>query len=78
MGGEVGEVIEEDLFHRVFVALEMHADRDNEILIPLNKCCFAEFYLPWKCENELVIEWMLQIEKIYESESTSSRRSGRS
>lgn len=28
--------------------------RDNcvDLLIPLNKCRFDNFYLPWKCEHE--------------------------
>ncbi|KAJ1386729.1 Zinc finger, RING-CH-type [Sesbania bispinosa] len=27
-------------------------DQCAHLLIPLNKCRKAEFYLPWKCENE--------------------------
>ncbi|WJX21515.1 hypothetical protein P8452_10943 [Trifolium repens] len=29
-----------------------YRDQCAHLLIPLNKCRQAEFYLPWKCENE--------------------------
>ncbi|KAK8484165.1 hypothetical protein V6N13_026089 [Hibiscus sabdariffa] len=51
-----------------------YRDQCAHLLIPLNKCRQAEFYLPWKCENErhtyekceyeLVMERMLQMQKI--------------
>lgn len=51
-----------------------YRDQCAHLLIPLNKCRVAEFYLPWKCENErhsyekceyeLVMERMLQMQKI--------------
>ncbi|XP_020961212.1 uncharacterized protein LOC107647006 [Arachis ipaensis] len=37
------------LLHRSSVA---YRDQCVHLLIPLNKCRQAEFYLPWKCENE--------------------------
>ncbi|XP_057427126.1 NADH dehydrogenase [ubiquinone] 1 beta subcomplex subunit 7 [Lotus japonicus] len=53
-----------------------YRDECAHLLIPLNKCRQAEFYLPWKCENErhsyekceyeLVMERMLQMKKIRE------------
>ncbi|KAJ6890811.1 NADH dehydrogenase [Populus alba x Populus x berolinensis] len=51
-----------------------YRDQCAHLLIPLNKCRHAEFFLPWKCENErhvyekceyeLVMERMLQMQKI--------------
>ena len=56
-----------------------YRDQCAHSLIPLNKCRQAEFYLPWKCENdrhsyekceyELVMERMLQMQKIREEEA---------
>lgn len=53
-----------------------YRDQCAHLLIPLNKCRQAEFYLPWKCENErhsyekceyeLVMERLLQMQKIRE------------
>ncbi|XP_010908299.1 NADH dehydrogenase [ubiquinone] 1 beta subcomplex subunit 7 [Elaeis guineensis] len=53
-----------------------YRDQCAHLLIPLNKCRVAEFYLPWKCETErhtyekceyeLVMERMLQMQKIRE------------
>ncbi|XP_074565582.1 NADH dehydrogenase [ubiquinone] 1 beta subcomplex subunit 7 [Curcuma longa] len=55
-----------------------YRDECAHLLIPLNKCRLAEFFLPWKCENErhvyekceyeLVMERMLQMQKIRELE----------
>lgn len=51
-----------------------YRDQCAHLLIPLNKCRQAEYYLPWKCENErhsyekceyeLVMERMLQMQKL--------------
>ena len=56
-----------------------YRDQCAHLLIPLNKCRQAEFYLPWKCENErhtyekceyeLVMERMLAMQKIREEEA---------
>ncbi|EPS61035.1 hypothetical protein M569_13766, partial [Genlisea aurea] len=56
-----------------------YRDQCAHLLIPLNKCRKAEFYLPWKCETdrhayekceyELVMERMLQMQKIREREA---------
>ncbi|KAJ6312813.1 hypothetical protein OIU77_014357 [Salix suchowensis] len=56
-----------------------YRDQCAHLLIPLNKCRHAEFFLPWKCENErhvyekceyeLVMERMLQMQKIREAEA---------
>ncbi|XP_050235126.1 NADH dehydrogenase [ubiquinone] 1 beta subcomplex subunit 7 [Mercurialis annua] len=56
-----------------------YRDQCAHLLIPLNKCRQAELYLPWKCENErhtyekcayeLVMERMLQMQKIREQEA---------
>ncbi|KAJ9135643.1 hypothetical protein P3X46_032798 [Hevea brasiliensis] len=56
-----------------------YRDQCAHLLIPLNKCRQAEFYLPWKCENErhvyekceyeLVMERMLKMQKIREEEA---------
>lgn len=56
-----------------------YRDQCAHLLIPLNKCRQSEFYLPWKCENErhsyekceyeLVMERMLQMQKIREEET---------
>ncbi|KAL0372805.1 UNVERIFIED_CONTAM: NADH dehydrogenase [ubiquinone] 1 beta subcomplex subunit [Sesamum calycinum] len=56
-----------------------YRDQCAHLLIPLNKCRQAEFYLPWKCEAErhtyekceyeLVMERMLQMQKIREREA---------
>ena len=55
-----------------------YRDQCAHLLIPLNKCRVAEFYLPWKCEPErhayekcqyeLVMERMLQMQKIREAQ----------
>ena len=55
-----------------------YRDQCAHLLIPLNKCRSAEFFLPWKCENErhtyekceyeLVMERLLQMQKIRERE----------
>ncbi|MCD7454424.1 hypothetical protein HAX54_024823 [Datura stramonium] len=52
-----------------------YRDQCAHLLIPLNKCRQTEFYLPWKCEDErhsyekceyeLVMERMLQMQKIH-------------
>ncbi|KAL2557690.1 NADH dehydrogenase [ubiquinone] 1 beta subcomplex subunit 7 [Forsythia ovata] len=56
-----------------------YRDQCAHLLIPLNKCRQVEFYLPWKCESErhtyekceyeLVMERMLQMQKIREQEA---------
>ncbi|XVE74589.1 hypothetical protein DITRI_Ditri12bG0029500 [Diplodiscus trichospermus] len=56
-----------------------YRDQCAHLLIPLNKCRLTEFYLPWKCEierhsyekceYELVMERMLQMQKIREEEA---------
>ncbi|KAK4423328.1 NADH dehydrogenase [ubiquinone] 1 beta subcomplex subunit [Sesamum alatum] len=56
-----------------------YRDQCAHLLIPLNKCRQSEFYLPWKCgperhsyekcEYELVMERMLQMQKIREREA---------
>lgn len=56
-----------------------YRDQCAHLLIPLNKCRQAEYFLPWKCENErhtyekceyeLVMERMLQMQKIREAQS---------
>ncbi|KAL3510278.1 hypothetical protein ACH5RR_029679 [Cinchona calisaya] len=56
-----------------------YRDQCAHLLIPLNKCRQAEFYLPWKCEDqrhayekceyELVMERMLQMQKIREAQT---------
>lgn len=61
-----------------------YRDQCAHLLIPLNKCRQAEFYLPWKCENErhsyekceyeLVMERMLQMQKIREQEKATSKQ----
>ncbi len=58
-----------------------YRDQCAHLLIPLNKCRQEEFYLPWKCENErhsyekceyeLVMERMLQMQKIREEQANS-------
>ncbi|XP_047966556.1 NADH dehydrogenase [ubiquinone] 1 beta subcomplex subunit 7-like [Salvia hispanica] len=58
-----------------------YRDQCAHLLIPLNKCRQAELYLPWKCgserhiyekcEYELVMERMLQMQKIREREAQS-------
>ncbi|XP_078448461.1 NADH-ubiquinone oxidoreductase B18 subunit [Wolffia australiana] len=55
-----------------------YRDQCAHLLIPLNKCRSKEFYLPWKCEDErhtyekceyeLVMERLLQMQKIRERE----------
>ncbi|CAL9204434.1 unnamed protein product [Musa hybrid cultivar] len=55
-----------------------YRDQCAHLLIPLNKCRSAEFFLPWKCESErhtyekceyeLVMERMLQMQKIRKEE----------
>ena len=56
-----------------------YRDQCAHLLIPLNRCRSSEFFLPWKCENErhayekceyeLVMERMLQMQKIREREA---------
>ncbi|RDX82050.1 NADH dehydrogenase [ubiquinone] 1 beta subcomplex subunit 7, partial [Mucuna pruriens] len=51
-----------------------YRDECAHLLIPLNKCRHAELYLPWKCQDErhsyekcqyeLVMERMIQMQKI--------------
>ncbi|KAL4579567.1 hypothetical protein LXL04_015719 [Taraxacum kok-saghyz] len=51
-----------------------YRDQCAHLLIPLNKCRQSEFYLPWKCEDErhtyekceyeLVMERMIQMQKL--------------
>ncbi|KAK9115706.1 hypothetical protein Sjap_014653 [Stephania japonica] len=51
-----------------------YRDQCAHLLIPLNNCRSKEFYLPWKCESErhvyekcayeLVMERMLQMQKL--------------
>ncbi|GLT27712.1 hypothetical protein SLA2020_026900 [Shorea laevis] len=60
-----------------------YRDQCAHLLIPLNKCRRAEFYLPWKCEverhtyekceYELVMERMLKMQKIREEEAKLKR-----
>ncbi|XP_057947864.1 NADH dehydrogenase [ubiquinone] 1 beta subcomplex subunit 7 [Malania oleifera] len=55
-----------------------YRDQCAHLLIPLNKCRAAEFYLPWKCETErhsyekceyeIVMERMLKMQKIREEQ----------
>ncbi|XP_031474689.1 NADH dehydrogenase [ubiquinone] 1 beta subcomplex subunit 7 [Nymphaea colorata] len=55
-----------------------YRDQCAHLLIPLNKCRVKEFYLPWKCESErhryekceyeLVMERVMQMQKIREEE----------
>ncbi|XP_073032406.1 NADH dehydrogenase [ubiquinone] 1 beta subcomplex subunit 7 [Primulina eburnea] len=62
-----------------------YRDQCAHLLIPLNKCRHAEFFLPWKCETErhsyekceyeLVMERMLQMQKIREREAQSANHS---
>lgn len=57
-----------------------YRDQCAHLLIPLNKCRQAELYLPWKCENErhsyekceyeLVMERMLQMQKIRQKQES--------
>ncbi|RZS00002.1 hypothetical protein BHM03_00029659 [Ensete ventricosum] len=60
-----------------------YRDQCAHLLIPLNKCRSAEFFLPWKCEAErhtyekceyeLVMERMLQMQKIRELEEKKKK-----
>ncbi|KAI5678227.1 hypothetical protein M9H77_09177 [Catharanthus roseus] len=60
-----------------------YRDQCAHLLIPLNKCRQAEYYLPWKCEDErhtyekceyeLVMERMLQMQKIREAQSKQTQ-----
>ena len=62
-----------------------YRDQCAHLLIPLNKCRQAELYLPWKCENErhsfekcqyeLLMERMLQMQKIKERASLNPPQS---
>ncbi|KAH9618277.1 hypothetical protein KSS87_005185, partial [Heliosperma pusillum] len=62
-----------------------YRDQCAHLLIPLNKCRQSEFYLPWKCENErhvyekceyeLVMERMLQMQKIKEQQQLQHQQS---
>ncbi|KAK7357870.1 hypothetical protein VNO80_17167 [Phaseolus coccineus] len=61
-----------------------YRDQCAHLLIPLNKCRQAEFYLPWKCENErhsyekceyeLVMERMLQMQKIRQEQQKADAK----
>ncbi|OAY71970.1 NADH dehydrogenase [ubiquinone] 1 beta subcomplex subunit 7-like [Ananas comosus] len=61
-----------------------YRDQCAHLLIPLNKCRAAEFYLPWrceperhayeKCEYELVMERMLQMQRIRELEEERKKK----
>ncbi|KAL3338714.1 hypothetical protein AABB24_027702, partial [Solanum stoloniferum] len=61
-----------------------YRDQCAHLLIPLNKCRQSEFYLPWKCEDErhtyekcayeLVMERMLQMQKIREEEARMKQK----
>ncbi|XP_055800450.1 NADH dehydrogenase [ubiquinone] 1 beta subcomplex subunit 7 [Solanum dulcamara] len=61
-----------------------YRDQCAHLLIPLNKCRQSEFYLPWKCEDErhsyekcayeLVMERMLQMQKIREEEAPMKQK----
>ncbi|OWM90702.1 NADH dehydrogenase [ubiquinone] 1 beta subcomplex subunit 7 [Punica granatum] len=63
-----------------------YRDQCAHLLIPLNKCRQGELYLPWKCEAErhvyekceyeLVMERMLQMQKIREQEAKSKQSQG--
>ncbi|CAD5193730.1 unnamed protein product [Musa acuminata subsp. malaccensis] len=65
-----------------------YRDQCAHLLIPLNKCRSAEFFLPWKCESErhtyekceyeLVMERMLQMQKIraLEEKKKAEQRQG--
>ncbi|KAL5209567.1 hypothetical protein ABZP36_005190 [Zizania latifolia] len=60
-----------------------YRDQCAHLLIPLNKCRVAEYYLPWKCEPErhsyekcqyeLVMERMLQMQKIREAQGAKAK-----
>jgi NADH dehydrogenase (ubiquinone) 1 beta subcomplex subunit 7 len=60
-----------------------YRDQCAHLLIPLNKCRVAEYYLPWKCEPErhayekcqyeLVMERMLQMQKIREAQEAKAK-----
>ncbi|KAK3442479.1 NADH dehydrogenase [ubiquinone] 1 beta subcomplex subunit 7 [Eucalyptus grandis] len=57
-----------------------YRDQCAHLLIPLNKCRQAEYYLPWKCEGErhsyekceyeLVMERMLKMQKIRQEQES--------
>ncbi|KAL8160931.1 hypothetical protein V2J09_012420 [Rumex salicifolius] len=61
-----------------------YRDQCAHLLIPLNKCRQSEFYLPWKCENErhtyekceyeLVMERMLQMQKLREKQKNEQKQ----
>ncbi|KAJ4845428.1 hypothetical protein Tsubulata_045415 [Turnera subulata] len=65
-----------------------YRDQCAHLLIPLNKCRQSEFYLPWKCEDlrhsyekceyELVMERMLQMQKIRQSQQQSATQASKS
>ena len=60
-----------------------YRDQCAHLLIPLNKSRVAEYYLPWKCEPErhayekcqyeLVMERMIQMQKIREAQEAKSK-----
>ncbi|KAL2906944.1 NADH dehydrogenase [ubiquinone] 1 beta subcomplex subunit 7 [Bienertia sinuspersici] len=60
-----------------------YRDQCAHLLIPLNKCRQAEFYLPWKCENErhsyekceyeLVMERMLLMQKMRQEQKNNQQ-----
>uniref|UniRef100_UPI001CB99FB1 NADH dehydrogenase [ubiquinone] 1 beta subcomplex subunit 7 n=1 Tax=Erigeron canadensis TaxID=72917 RepID=UPI001CB99FB1 len=57
-----------------------YRDQCAHLLIPLNKCRQAEYFLPWKCvderhtyekcEYELVMERMIQMQKLKQQGKT--------
>lgn len=63
-----------------------YRDQCAHLLIPLNKCRQSELYLPWKCENErhsyekceyeLVMERMLQMQKIKQNQQELKKSGG--
>jgi NADH dehydrogenase (ubiquinone) 1 beta subcomplex subunit 7 len=60
-----------------------YRDQCAHLLIPLNKCRVAEYYLPWKweperhsyekCQYELVMERMLQMQKIRDAQEARAK-----
>ncbi|KAK9106454.1 hypothetical protein Scep_016082 [Stephania cephalantha] len=65
-----------------------YRDQCAHLLIPLNTCRSKEFYLPWKCEGErhtyekcayeLVMERMLQMQKIRQQQEHEKLKVGAS
>ncbi|MFX6573002.1 NADH dehydrogenase [ubiquinone] 1 beta subcomplex subunit 7, partial [Acinetobacter baumannii] len=60
-----------------------YRDECAHLLIPLNKCRQSELYLPWKCQSErhtyekcayeLVMERMLQMQKIKQNTTNTNK-----